>query len=103
MPDTRIHVEPERIDDLPLALGLLRQTRVPQIVDAHLGVGHGNRQGLSVRWTMLSGYQKFGRDKETDLLASLNKLTPEVCSFVTQPDRSWSCSYLHAASRIIFV
>jgi transposase len=43
----RIHVEPERIDDLPLALGLLRQMRVPQIVDAHLGVGHGNRQGLS--------------------------------------------------------
>jgi hypothetical protein len=24
MPDTPIHVEPERIDDLPLALGLLQ-------------------------------------------------------------------------------
>jgi transposase len=47
MPDTRIHVEPERIDDLPLTLGLLHRMRVPQIVDTHLGVGHGNRQGLS--------------------------------------------------------
>jgi len=47
MPDTRIHVAPERIDDLPLALAVLHQMRVPQIVDAHLGGGHGNRQGLS--------------------------------------------------------
>ena len=47
MPDTRIRIEPERIDDLPLALGLLQCMGVPQIVDAHLGAGHGNRQGLS--------------------------------------------------------
>ena len=47
MPDTRIHVEPERIDDLPLVLGLLHHMRVPQIIDTHLGAGHGNRQGLS--------------------------------------------------------
>jgi len=47
MPDTRIRIEPERIDDLPLALGMLQRMRVPQIVDAHLGAGHGNRQGLS--------------------------------------------------------
>jgi transposase len=47
MPDTRLHIEPERIDELPLALGLLQRMGVPQIVDAHLGSGHGNRQGLS--------------------------------------------------------
>ena len=47
MPDTPIHVEPERIDDLPLALGLLQRMGVPHVVDAHLGTGHGNRQGLS--------------------------------------------------------
>ena len=47
MPETRIHVEPERIDDLPLALGLLQRMGVPRVVDAHLGPGHGNRQGLS--------------------------------------------------------
>lgn len=47
MPETRIHVEPERIDDLPLALGLLQRMGVPHVVDAHLGAGHGNRQGLS--------------------------------------------------------
>ena len=47
MPDTRLQIEPERIDDLPLALGLLQRMGIPQIVDAHLGAGHGNRQGLS--------------------------------------------------------
>jgi hypothetical protein len=47
MPDTRLYIESERIDDLPLALGQLHRMGVPQIVDAHLGSGHGNRQGLS--------------------------------------------------------
>jgi transposase len=47
MPETRLHIEPERIDELPLALGLLQRMGVPQSVDAHLGPGHGNRQGLS--------------------------------------------------------
>jgi len=47
MRETRLHIEPERIDELPLALGLLQRMGVPQIVDAHLGSGHGNRQGLS--------------------------------------------------------
>ena len=47
MPDTRLPIEPERIDELPLALGLLDRMGVSQIVDAHLGSGHGNRQGLS--------------------------------------------------------
>jgi transposase len=47
MPETRLHIKPERIDDLPLALGMLQRMGVPQIVDTHLGSGHGNRQGLS--------------------------------------------------------
>ena len=47
LPDTPIQIEPERIDDRPLALGLLEDMGVPQVMDAHLGPGHGNRQGLS--------------------------------------------------------
>lgn len=57
MPDTHFsqtvarpglpQIEPERIDDLPLALGLLQRMGVSQIMDAHLGAGHGNRRGLS--------------------------------------------------------
>lgn len=47
MPVPPFQIEPERIDDLPLALGVLQRRGVPQIVDAHLGAGHGNRQGLS--------------------------------------------------------
>jgi transposase len=45
--EARLHIEPERIDELPLALGMLQRMGVSQIVDAHLGSGHGNRQGLS--------------------------------------------------------
>jgi transposase len=47
MPDTRLRIEPERIDELPLALGILEHMSVPQIVNTHLGPEHGNRQGLS--------------------------------------------------------
>jgi transposase len=47
MLDTRLHIEPERIDELPLVLGQLHRMGVAQIVDAHLGSVHGNRQGLS--------------------------------------------------------
>ncbi len=47
MPDTRLQIEPERLDELPLVLGLLDRMDVAQAIDAHLGAGHGNRQGLS--------------------------------------------------------
>lgn len=47
MPDPRFQIEPERIDDLPLALGMVQRMGVPQIMDTHLGAGHGNRRGLS--------------------------------------------------------
>jgi len=40
-------IEPERIDDLPLALGLLDRMGLSQIITTHLGAGHGNRRGLS--------------------------------------------------------
>jgi transposase len=47
MSETRLAIEPERIDELPLALGLLDRMGVASAIDAHLGAGHGNRQGLS--------------------------------------------------------
>ena len=47
MSETRLAIEPERINELPLALGLLDRMGVAQAIDAHLGAGHGNRQGLS--------------------------------------------------------
>jgi transposase len=47
MSETRWDIEPERIDELPLALGLLDRMGVARAIDAHLEAGHGNRQGLS--------------------------------------------------------
>lgn len=47
MPNDAIRIEPERIDDLPLVLGLLQRLGIGEVLDRHLGSGHGNRQGLS--------------------------------------------------------
>jgi transposase len=47
MPNDAMRIEPERIDDLPLVLGLLQRLGIGEVLDRHLGSGHGNRKGLS--------------------------------------------------------
>jgi transposase len=39
----------ERVDDIPLLMGLTQRLRLPEILDKHLG-NHGNHQGLSNGW-----------------------------------------------------
>jgi len=39
----------ERLDDIPLLIGLMQKLRLPEILDRHLG-NHGNHQGLSNGW-----------------------------------------------------
>ena len=39
----------ERVDDIPLLIGLAQKLRLPEIMDKHLG-NHGNHQGLSNGW-----------------------------------------------------
>ena len=39
----------ERVDDIPLIMGLMQKLRLPEILDLHLG-NHGNHQGLSNGW-----------------------------------------------------
>jgi transposase len=39
----------ERVDDIPLLIGLAQRLRLPEILDKHLG-NHGNHQGLSNGW-----------------------------------------------------
>lgn len=41
-----LNVTHERIDDIPLLIGLLQKLRLAEVVDRHLG-RHGNHQGLS--------------------------------------------------------
>ena len=43
---TLIH---ERVDDIPLLIGLAQRLRLPEILDCHLG-NHGHHQGLSNGW-----------------------------------------------------
>jgi transposase len=39
----------ERVDDIPLLIGLMQKLHLPEILDRHLG-SHGNHQGLSNGW-----------------------------------------------------
>lgn len=39
----------ERVDDIPLLIGLMQKLHLPEILDCHLG-NHGNHQGLSNGW-----------------------------------------------------
>ena len=39
----------ERVDDIPLLIGLAQQLRLPEIMDKHMGK-HGHHQGLSNGW-----------------------------------------------------
>ena len=39
----------ERVDDIPLLIGLAQRLRLPEIMDKHMG-NHGNHQGLSNGW-----------------------------------------------------
>jgi transposase len=39
----------ERVDDIPLLIGIAQHIRLPEIMDKHLG-NHGNHQGLSNGW-----------------------------------------------------
>lgn len=44
-----IVVQVERVDRIPLVVEMVKQMRVPQIIDQHYGP-HGNHEGLSVGW-----------------------------------------------------
>ncbi len=39
----------ERVDDIPLLIGLAKKLHLPEILDSHLG-NHGHSQGLSNGW-----------------------------------------------------
>jgi transposase len=39
----------ERVDDIPLLIGLAQKLHLPEVLDCHLG-NHGNHQGLSNGW-----------------------------------------------------
>jgi len=39
----------ERVDDIPLIMGLMQKLHLPEILNRHLG-SHGNHQGLSNGW-----------------------------------------------------
>jgi transposase len=47
-----LNVTYERIDDIPLLIGLMMRLKMPEILDEHLG-HHGNHEGLSNGWLVV--------------------------------------------------
>ncbi len=45
----KLNLTHERVDDIPLLIGLAQRLRLPEILDRHLG-NHGHHQGLSNGW-----------------------------------------------------
>ena len=43
---TVLNLEHERVDDIPLIIGLCNQLRLPETLNRHLGT-HGHQQGLN--------------------------------------------------------
>jgi transposase len=46
---TELILTHERVDDIPLLIGLMQHLRLPELLDAHLG-NHGHHQGLRNGW-----------------------------------------------------
>jgi len=46
-----LRIETERVDDVPLVVAQMRRMEVPEVLDSR--VVHGNRQGLSIGWTVV--------------------------------------------------
>jgi len=47
-----LRIETERVDDIPLLVGQMRRMELPEVLDSRMVV-HGNRQGLSIGWTVV--------------------------------------------------
>ncbi len=47
-----LRIETERVDDIPLLVGQMRRMELPEVLDSRVVV-HGNRQGLSIGWTVV--------------------------------------------------
>ncbi|MCI0398207.1 MAG: hypothetical protein L0322_25205 [Chloroflexi bacterium] len=52
MSKSTIGIQTEQIDDIPLLLAMLHKMKLQTIVDSIINP-HGNRQGLSIGWTMV--------------------------------------------------
>jgi len=47
--DEDILLTHERVDDIPLLIGLAQKLRLPELLDRHIG-NHGHHQGISNGW-----------------------------------------------------
>ena len=82
---SKLHVQTERIDDIPLLVEQQRQMGIAEIIDSTVA-RHGNRQGLSMGWMVVGWLSyilsqsdhrlSYVEEWATQLLTTLNQLMP---------------------------
>ena len=85
----RLTLTHERVDDIPLLIGLAQQLRLPVILDRHLG-NHGHQQGLSNGWlatVWLAYILSQGDHRKSAVREWANALSHTLATLVGQPLR----------------
>jgi transposase len=83
----------ERVDDIPLLIGLAQKLHLPEVLDRHLG-NHGNHQGLSNGWlaTVWLAYILSESDHR--------KSSVEEWAWAASPDAGTAAGATHSPHRI---
>lgn len=90
----RLTLTHERVDDIPLLIGLAQQLRLPVILDRHLG-NHGHHQGLSNGWlatVWLAYILSQGDHRKAAVREWANALRHTLEQLLGQPLREVECS-----------
>jgi len=85
----QLTVTHERVDDVPLLIGVMQRMGLPQVLDRHLG-NHGHHQGLSNGWlaTLWLGYiLSQGDHRKSTVQDWVNRGQQMLESLVGQPLR----------------
>jgi transposase len=90
----RLTLTHERVDDIPLLIGLAQQLQLPVILDRHLG-NHGHQQGWSNGWlatVWLAYILSQGDHRKAAVREWANALPHTLEQLVGQPLRDVECS-----------
>ncbi len=102
-----IELSHERVDDIPLLLGLAQQLHLPEILDHHLG-NHGHHQGVSNGWLAtiwLTYILTEGDHRKSSVQDWVDRHQHTLEQLVQQPLRAGECNddrlgiVLHRLSR----
>src|SRR6266571_823278 len=88
IPNT-LTLQHERVDDIPLLLGLMQQLHLPETLERSLG-SHHLHQGISNGWLAVSGWPSSSPRPTTARSAS--RTGPRVINVLSKPSSGNPCA-----------